>query len=173
MKNPEIPIISQPELEISMSNSKQDKSYSECSNKHQYEPVQSLLKFLQGNHWKMLPQIHQEVMNSWNIHKKFLQEEEIVKYSNGCNRLSSKPQIQNIKYWNNKKREVSKEEAPVASTRKPKANQPSQEEKKKKNNWRKQYAPSYRIPKIQKDAMGNYLNMARTLMALKEKEEQK
>ncbi|MBW0537095.1 hypothetical protein O181_076810 [Austropuccinia psidii MF-1] len=121
----------------------------------------------------MLPQIHQEVMNSWHIHTKFLQEEEIVKYSNGWNILSSKPQIQNIKDWHNKKRELSKEEAPVASTRKPKANQPSQEGKKKKNNWRKPYPPSYRIPKIQKDAMGDFLNMARTLMALKDKEEQK
>ncbi|MBW0501731.1 hypothetical protein O181_041446 [Austropuccinia psidii MF-1] len=74
--------------------------------------------------WEMLPQIHQGVMNSWHILKRFLKEEEIVRYSNGCNLLSSKPQIKKIKEYHAKKREVSKEEAPVASTRNPQANQP-------------------------------------------------
>ncbi|MBW0483714.1 hypothetical protein O181_023429 [Austropuccinia psidii MF-1] len=60
----------------------------------------------------------------------FLQEEEIVRYSNGWNPLSSKPQIKKIKDWHNKKREASKEEAPVASTSKPQVNQPPQEGKK-------------------------------------------
>ncbi|MBW0506167.1 hypothetical protein O181_045882 [Austropuccinia psidii MF-1] len=41
----------------------------------------------------MLPQIHQGVMNSWHILKRFLTEEEIVVYSNGWNPLSSKPQV--------------------------------------------------------------------------------
>ncbi|MBW0486901.1 hypothetical protein O181_026616 [Austropuccinia psidii MF-1] len=112
----------------------------------------------------MLPQIHQGGMNSWNILKKFLTEEEIVVYSNGWNPLSSKPQIKN--------KEASKEEAPVASTSKPQANQPPQERKKnKKQNLRKPYSPSYRIPKIQKDAMDNVFNMARSLMEFKDKEE--
>ncbi|MBW0529960.1 hypothetical protein O181_069675 [Austropuccinia psidii MF-1] len=69
---------------------------------------------------------------------------------------------------------ASKEEAPVASTSKPQANQPPQEGKKnKKNNWRKPYSPSYWIPKIQKDAMGNVFNMARILMEFKNKEDQR
>ncbi|MBW0525998.1 hypothetical protein O181_065713 [Austropuccinia psidii MF-1] len=79
---------------------------------------------------EMLPQIHQGVMNSWKILKKFLTEEEIVAYSNGWNPLSSKPQIQNIKEYHSKKKEASKEEAPVASTSKPQHNQPPQEGKK-------------------------------------------
>ncbi|MBW0472838.1 hypothetical protein O181_012553 [Austropuccinia psidii MF-1] len=74
--------------------------------------------------WEMLPQIHQGVMSSRYIIKKFFQEEERVRYSNGCNPLSSKPQIKMIKEWNNKKREARKEEASVASTRKPQANRP-------------------------------------------------
>ncbi|MBW0476814.1 hypothetical protein O181_016529 [Austropuccinia psidii MF-1] len=82
--------------------------------------------------WEMLPQIHQGVMSSWNILKKFLKEEEIVKYSNGYNPLSPKPQIKNIKEYHAKKKEVSKEEAPVASTRKPQANQLPKEGKKNK-----------------------------------------
>ncbi|MBW0581123.1 hypothetical protein O181_120838 [Austropuccinia psidii MF-1] len=70
--------------------------------------------------------------------------------------------------------EASKEEEPVASTSKPQANQPPQEGKKnKKKNWRKPYSPSYGIPKIQKDAMGNVFNMARTLMGFKDKEEER
>ncbi|MBW0555506.1 hypothetical protein O181_095221 [Austropuccinia psidii MF-1] len=66
--------------------------------------------------WEMLPQIHQGVMNSWNILKRFLKEEEIVRYSNGWNPLSSKPQIKNIKEYHTKKEEVTKEEAPRQPT---------------------------------------------------------
>ncbi|MBW0505202.1 hypothetical protein O181_044917 [Austropuccinia psidii MF-1] len=72
------------------------------------------------------------------------------------------------------KQEAKKEEAPVPSTSKPQANQIPQEGKKnKKKNWRKPYSPSYRIPKIQKDAMDNVFNMARTLMEFNDKEEQR
>ncbi|MBW0479191.1 hypothetical protein O181_018906 [Austropuccinia psidii MF-1] len=122
----------------------------------------------------MLPQIHQEVMKFWHIHKTFLKEDQIVKYSNGWNTLSSKPQIKDTKDWHNKKREESKEEAPLASTRKPQVRNPPQEEKKnRKKNWRKTYSPGYGIPRIQKDGMKNVLNLARSLMELKDKEEQR
>ncbi|MBW0477042.1 hypothetical protein O181_016757 [Austropuccinia psidii MF-1] len=66
--------------------------------------------------WEMFPQIHQVVMNSWNILKKFFKEEEIVRYSNGWNPLSSKPQIKNIKEYHAKKREAAKEKAPSQPT---------------------------------------------------------
>ncbi|MBW0591249.1 hypothetical protein O181_130964 [Austropuccinia psidii MF-1] len=124
--------------------------------------------------WEMLPQIHQGVMNSCHILRKFLKEEEIVRYSNGWNPLSSKPQIKNIKEYHSKKKEATKEEAPVPSMSKPQANPLPQEGKKnKKKNWRKPYSPSYRIPKILKDAMDNFFSMARTLMEFKDKEEQR
>ncbi|MBW0571419.1 hypothetical protein O181_111134 [Austropuccinia psidii MF-1] len=72
------------------------------------------------------------------------------------------------------KREASKQEAPVDSTSKPQANKlPQEGKKKKKKNRRKPYSPSYRIPKIQKEAMEIVFNMARNLMKLKEKEEQR
>ncbi|MBW0582550.1 hypothetical protein O181_122265 [Austropuccinia psidii MF-1] len=77
------------------------------------------------------------------------------------------------KEYHSEKREASKEVAPVASTSKPQVNQPPQEGKNKKKNWRKPYFPSYRIPKIQKDAMDNVFNMARALMEFKDKEEQR
>ncbi|MBW0582881.1 hypothetical protein O181_122596, partial [Austropuccinia psidii MF-1] len=142
---PEMPMISEPELELSISNSNRDESYSEGSNRHLHDPIQTILH-----------------------------EEEIVVYSNGWNPPSSKPDIKNIKEYHSKKKEASKEEAPVASTRKPQVNQPPQEGKKnKKKNLRKPYSPSYRIPKIQKDAIENVFNMARTLMEFKDEEEQR
>ncbi|MBW0526738.1 hypothetical protein O181_066453 [Austropuccinia psidii MF-1] len=49
---------------------------------------------------------------------------------------------------------------------------PKREEEQEKN-WRNPYSPSYRIPKIQNDAMDNVFNMARTLMEFKYKEEQR
>ncbi|MBW0583099.1 hypothetical protein O181_122814 [Austropuccinia psidii MF-1] len=112
--------------------------------------------------------------NSWHILKKFLKEEEIGRYSNRWNPLSSKPQIKNIKEFHAKKKEERKKEAPVSSTSKPQANQLPQEGKKnKKKHLRKPYSPSYRIPKIQKDSMENVFNMFRTLMEFKDKEEQR
>ncbi|MBW0565408.1 hypothetical protein O181_105123 [Austropuccinia psidii MF-1] len=112
----------------------------------------------------MLPQIHQGVMNSWHILRKLLKEEEIGRYSNGWNTLSSKPKIKKLKEYHAKKREESKEEAPVASTSKPQANQLSQDGKKnKKKNRRKPYSPSYRIPKIQKRCYGQCLQHGKNL----------
>ncbi|MBW0504349.1 hypothetical protein O181_044064 [Austropuccinia psidii MF-1] len=49
---------------------------------------------------------------------------------------------------------------------------PKREEGQEKK-LRKPYFPSYRIPKIQKDAIDNVFNMAITLMKFKEKEEQR
>ncbi|MBW0592972.1 hypothetical protein O181_132687 [Austropuccinia psidii MF-1] len=45
---PEMPIISEPELEICMSDSNRYKSHSECSNRHLHEPVQVVLHGVQG-----------------------------------------------------------------------------------------------------------------------------
>ncbi|MBW0558118.1 hypothetical protein O181_097833 [Austropuccinia psidii MF-1] len=47
-KVPEIFIISEPELEVSISNSNRDKSHSEGSNRHIYEPVKAVLHGAQG-----------------------------------------------------------------------------------------------------------------------------
>ncbi|MBW0588117.1 hypothetical protein O181_127832 [Austropuccinia psidii MF-1] len=82
--------------------------------------------------------------------------------------------MKKIKDYHAKTREATKEEAPVAATSKSQANPLHQEGKNnKKKNWRKPYSPSYRIPKIQKDAMDNVFNMARTLMEFKGKEEER
>ncbi|MBW0560138.1 hypothetical protein O181_099853 [Austropuccinia psidii MF-1] len=78
-----------------------------------------------------------------------------------------------MKEYHTKKEVETKEDPPVASTSKPQANPLPQEGKKnKKKKWRKPYSPSYRTPKIQKEAMDNVFNMDRTLMEFKNKEEQ-
>ncbi|MBW0561086.1 hypothetical protein O181_100801 [Austropuccinia psidii MF-1] len=170
----EMPIISEPELELSMSNLNRYKSHSEGSKRHLHVPVQAVLHKVKDKDWEMLPQIHQGVMNSWHILKKVLKEEEIVRYSNGCNPLSSKPQIKKINEYHAKKRAETKEEASIASTRKPQSNPLPQEGKKnKKKNWRNSYSPSHIIPKIQNDSMDNVFNMARTLIEFMDKEKQR
>ncbi|MBW0467483.1 hypothetical protein O181_007198 [Austropuccinia psidii MF-1] len=111
-------------------------------------PYKKYYMFYKDKDCKMLTQIQQGVMNYWHILKELLKEEEIVKYSYGCNPLPSKLQIKKIKYYHAKKREESKEKDPVGSTSKPQASQPTQEGKKKnKINWRKPYSSSYRIPR--------------------------
>ncbi|MBW0481385.1 hypothetical protein O181_021100 [Austropuccinia psidii MF-1] len=78
------------------------------------------------------------------------------------------------KYRSKDKGMAQQKEVPEASTRKPQANQHPQEGRKnKKKNWKKPYSPSCRIPRIQKDALENFSNMARNLMELKDKEEQR
>ncbi|MBW0488580.1 hypothetical protein O181_028295 [Austropuccinia psidii MF-1] len=84
---PEMSIISEPELELSTSNSKRYKSQSEGSDRPLHKPVQEVLHGVQGKDWEMWPQIHQRVMNSWHILNKFLKQDEIVRYSNGQNPL--------------------------------------------------------------------------------------
>ncbi|MBW0590576.1 hypothetical protein O181_130291 [Austropuccinia psidii MF-1] len=45
---------------------------------------------------------------------------------------------------------------------------PQEGKKSKEKNWRKPYSPSYRIAKIQKDAMDHAFNMERTLIESKD-----
>ncbi|MBW0559407.1 hypothetical protein O181_099122 [Austropuccinia psidii MF-1] len=72
--------------------------------------------------------------------------------------------MEKIKEYHAKKKEASKEEAPVASTSKPQANQlPQEGKKKKKKDWRRPYSPSYRIPKIQKRCHGQCLQHGQNL----------
>ncbi|MBW0576897.1 hypothetical protein O181_116612 [Austropuccinia psidii MF-1] len=142
-------MISEPELELSMSNSNRYKSHSEGSDRHLHEAVQTVLHSVQG---QGLGNVATNTPRSYE--------------------LLENPQ--NIKEDHAKKKEPTKEEVPVASTSKPQANPLPQEGKKNKNNnWKKPYFPSYRIPKIQKYAMENVFNMARTLMEFKDKEEQR
>ncbi|MBW0565643.1 hypothetical protein O181_105358 [Austropuccinia psidii MF-1] len=114
----EMPMISEPELELSMSNSNRYKSHSEGSNRHLHEPVQTVIHSVQrqglGNVASNTPRSDELLAHPENVP----QRQEIVRYSNGWNPLSSKPQIKKIKAHHAKKTEASKEEAPVAFTSK-------------------------------------------------------
>ncbi|MBW0555556.1 hypothetical protein O181_095271 [Austropuccinia psidii MF-1] len=151
---PEMPMISEPELELSMSNSNRYQSPLEGSNRHLQEPVQAVLHSVQrqglGNVATNTPRSDELLAHPQEAPQR------------GVNRVP------------HQKKEATKEEAPVASTNKPQANPLPQEGKKnKKKNWRKPYPASYRIPKNQKDAMDNVFNISRTLMEFKDKEEKK
>ncbi|MBW0560992.1 hypothetical protein O181_100707 [Austropuccinia psidii MF-1] len=117
-----------------MRNSNRYKSHSEGSNRHIHEQVKAVLHHVQGQELGSAATNPPRVMSSWHILKRFLKEEEIVRYPNGWNPLLSKPQIKKIKEYHAKKRGASREGAPVASTRKTQVNQPFQEGKKNKKN---------------------------------------
>ncbi|MBW0593115.1 hypothetical protein O181_132830 [Austropuccinia psidii MF-1] len=103
----------------------------------------------------MLPQIHQGVMNSWNI-LKFHKEEEIVKYSNGWSPLSSKPQFKKIKEYLAKKREANKAEAPSKHT------SPRREEEQEKE-LEKTIIPKLKDSKNPKRCHGQFLQHCQNL----------
>ncbi|MBW0561587.1 hypothetical protein O181_101302 [Austropuccinia psidii MF-1] len=153
-------MISEPELELGMSNSNRYKSHSEGSDRHLNGPVQAVLHIVQrqglGNVALNTPRsdeflAHPQKVPQRGGNSKIFQwmESTIIQTSNQTD--------QGVPFQN-----------------KPQANQLPQEGKNnKKTNWRKPYSPSYRISKMQKDAMDNVFNMARTLIEFKDKEEQR
>ncbi|MBW0590733.1 hypothetical protein O181_130448, partial [Austropuccinia psidii MF-1] len=102
-------------------------------------------------------------MSSWHILKRFLTEEEIVRYSDRWNPLSSKPQIKNIKEYHAKKKEAKKEEATVDSTRNPQASPIPQEGKKKKKELEKIIFPKLQDSKNPKRCHGQCLQHGQSL----------
>ncbi|MBW0589631.1 hypothetical protein O181_129346 [Austropuccinia psidii MF-1] len=103
-------------------------------------------------------------MHSWHILKEFLKEEDIVRYSNEWNPLSSKPQIKKIKEYYAKKKEKSKEEAQVASTSKPQANQlPQEGRKNKKKEFEETIFPNLKHPESPKRCLGKCLQHGQNL----------
>ncbi|MBW0572361.1 hypothetical protein O181_112076 [Austropuccinia psidii MF-1] len=158
---PEMPMISEPDLELSKNHIQRAQIDIYMSQYHQYYTL------YKDKDWDMLPQIHQGVMNSWHILKKLLKEEEIVRYSNGWNPLSSKPQIRKIKEDHAKKKEETKEEAPVTSTTKPQANPLPQEGKKnKKKNWKKTIFPKLQDSKNPKGCHGQCFQHGQNLYGI-------
>ncbi|MBW0505551.1 hypothetical protein O181_045266 [Austropuccinia psidii MF-1] len=101
---PDMPMISEPELELSMINSNRDNLHSEGLNRHLYEPVQALLHGVQGQGFGNVATNPLRSDELLAYPEKFLKEEEIVRYSNGWNPVSSKPQIKKIKEYYSKKK---------------------------------------------------------------------
>ncbi|MBW0582904.1 hypothetical protein O181_122619 [Austropuccinia psidii MF-1] len=166
---PYMPMISGPEFEISMSNFNRDKSHPEGSNRHLYEPLQAILHSVKGQQLGNVstnPSRSDELLAYPEKIPQRRGNSEIPQWMKFTITQTSNQEDKGIPFQ--KKKEESKAEAPF--TRKPQANKLPQEAKKiKKKNWRKPYSPSYRIPKIQKDAMHNVFNMARTFMEFKDK----
>ncbi|MBW0591525.1 hypothetical protein O181_131240 [Austropuccinia psidii MF-1] len=164
---PEIPMISEPELELSMSNSNRYKSHSEVSDRHLHEPVQAVLHSVQrqglGNADTNTPRSDE-----------LLAHPKKVPQRRGNSEILQWMESIIIQTSNQKDEAVPCQKRRRQPRKKPQANPLPQEGKKNKNkNWRKPYSPSYRIPKIQKDAMENVLNMAGILMEFEAKEKQR
>ncbi|MBW0569957.1 hypothetical protein O181_109672 [Austropuccinia psidii MF-1] len=123
--------------------------------------------------WKMMPPIHPLGMSSWNILKKFLKEQEIVRYSNGSNPLLSKAQIKNRKEYYSKKREEGKQEAPVASTSK--AHQPTSPrgEEEQEKELEEAIFPKLQYSKNPKICHGQYLQHGQNLDGIQGQRETK
>ncbi|MBW0593884.1 hypothetical protein O181_133599 [Austropuccinia psidii MF-1] len=95
---PEVPVISKPELEPTISSSNRDNHIQRHKMDIYMRQYKQYYMVHKDKNWEILPQAHQGVINSWHILKKFFKEEEIVKYYNGWNPLSSKSKIKKIKY---------------------------------------------------------------------------
>ncbi|MBW0592230.1 hypothetical protein O181_131945 [Austropuccinia psidii MF-1] len=147
---------------------------------------------------ELLPSLWIGTMNSYPQVKKLMGPEKMEDLLKGWTSISCKVQVQQIKDLLKNQRMLSEDqkkklsqgkdnspvEAPQVSKSKslpqqvpkkgeqiPKSNQKG---KKKANpKWNKPYPQNYRIPKKDKIAMDNVLNMARTLMEFKNKEEER
>ncbi|MBW0551430.1 hypothetical protein O181_091145 [Austropuccinia psidii MF-1] len=167
-------MISEPELELSMSNSSRDKSHSEGSNRYLDDPVQAVLHSVQG---QILQNVATNPPRSNELPaypEKFPQRggnSEILQLMESTIIHTSNEEDKGIKC----QKERGKQGRSPSSFYQKASSQPNfaRREETKKYNWRKPYSPSYRIPKIQKYSMENVFKMARTLMEFKDKEEQR
>ncbi|MBW0514903.1 hypothetical protein O181_054618 [Austropuccinia psidii MF-1] len=135
-------------------------------------------------------------MNSYLQVKNFMGPEKTEELLKGWTPMSCKGQVQPLKAWlknqsmlsedQKKKLAKGKENSPVedpqASTsknppqklpNKPKQSPKTNQKGKAKPKWNKPYLQNYRIPKKEKTSMDNVFNMVRTLMKLKNKEEER
>ncbi|MBW0485248.1 hypothetical protein O181_024963 [Austropuccinia psidii MF-1] len=129
---PEMPMISEPELELSMSNSNRYKSHSEGSDRHLHEPVRTVLHSVQG---KELENVATNTPRSDELleHPQKVSQRggnsEILQWMESTIIQTSNQKYQGVPF---QKEEVAKEEVPVASTGKCQSNPLPQEAKKNK-----------------------------------------
>ncbi|MBW0593240.1 hypothetical protein O181_132955 [Austropuccinia psidii MF-1] len=171
---PEMPPISEPELGLSISNSHMYQLHSEGSDRHLHEPVQAVLHSVQrqglGDFASNTPRSDELLAHPENVPQRG-GNSDILQWMESTIIQTSNQKDQGVpcqKKGGNQGRSPSSfyQKAPSQPI-------PQKGKKNKKKNWRKPYSPIHRIPKIQKDAMNNNLNMARTLMEFKDKEEQR
>ncbi|MBW0499110.1 hypothetical protein O181_038825 [Austropuccinia psidii MF-1] len=171
---PEIPIISESELELSISDLNRYKSPLGGSDRHLHEPVQAILHSVKG-------QGLGNVATNTPSSDELLTHPQKVPQRGGNIEILQLIQSTIIQTSNQKdqglpcQKEGSNQGRSPISFHQQAPSQPiyPRREKNKKRNWRKPYSPNYRMAKVQKDAMDNVFNMARTLMEFKDKEEQR
>ncbi|MBW0478367.1 hypothetical protein O181_018082 [Austropuccinia psidii MF-1] len=142
-------------------------------------------------------------MNSYLHIKSFLCQMKTLELLGGWSPLPCKDKVKKVKSWlknhsllsidQKNKLEMTpdlEKEGPVVSTSSKPASEVSQEKQKEpkkkqrgpkihqekgkgKANWHRPYPPGYRIPKLEPSAMDSVFNMARTLMELKAKEQER
>ncbi|MBW0562309.1 hypothetical protein O181_102024, partial [Austropuccinia psidii MF-1] len=153
--------------------------------------------------WEIYPSLWQGGMNSYLQIKSFLGQEETIELLGGWSPFSCKDKVKKIKNWLknqslfsiDQKKELKMTPAletgvPVASTTSNPApemskDKPNRAQKnwrgpknhhckgKGKANWHRPYPQGYRIPKLEPSAMDSVFNMARKLMELKAKEQER
>ncbi|MBW0588042.1 hypothetical protein O181_127757 [Austropuccinia psidii MF-1] len=128
-------------------------------------PIQKLVqKPLAGGHELLLT--HQELSGSGEDHRTLRTEERVVNDSrfgdrgpSGVYQLQSAPEVSK-----------DKPKGPQKKNRGPKNHQGKG---KGKANWHRPYPQGYRIPKLEPSAVDSVFNMARTLMELTAKEQER
>ncbi|MBW0592196.1 hypothetical protein O181_131911 [Austropuccinia psidii MF-1] len=157
---PEMPMISEPELELSISDSNRNKAHSEGSNRHLHEPVQTVLHSVQrqglGNVAPNTPRSDELLAHPEKVPQRG-GNSEILQWMESTIIQTSNQKDQGVpcqKEGGNQGRSPSSFYQQAASQ----PTSPRREEEQEK--------------KLQ-DAMENVFNMARTLMEFKDKEEKK
>ncbi|MBW0551335.1 hypothetical protein O181_091050 [Austropuccinia psidii MF-1] len=152
--------------------------------------------------WKIFPSLWKGVMSSYLHMKSFLGQEKTIELLGGWSPFSCKKKVKRLKNWLknqsllsvDQKKELEMtpalEEGPVASASSIPAPEASKEKpkgpkKKKKGpknhqgkgkgkgNWHRPYPQGYRIPKLKPSAVDSVFNMARTLMEVTAKEQER
>ncbi|MBW0492291.1 hypothetical protein O181_032006 [Austropuccinia psidii MF-1] len=165
-------LISDPELKLSISNSNRYKSHSEGSDRHLHEAVQTVLHSVQRqgvvNVATNTPRSDEPLAHP----QKFPQRggnSEILQWMESTIIQTSNKKDQGVPCQN---KGGNKGRSPSSFFQQAPSQLAFQEGKKnEKKNWRKSYSPSYRIPKIQKNALNNVFNMAISFMEFKDKEQ--
>ncbi|MBW0593320.1 hypothetical protein O181_133035 [Austropuccinia psidii MF-1] len=159
-----MPMISEPELELSMSNSNRYKSHSEGSDRHIHEPAQAVIHSVQrqglGNVASNTPRsdellAHPQKVTQRGGNSEILQCMESTIIQTSTQKYQGVPCQEGGIQGRSPSTHYQQAPSQPTSTRRG-----AEQEK----NWRKPYPPSYRISKIQKDSMANVFNMARNLM---------
>ncbi|MBW0570156.1 hypothetical protein O181_109871 [Austropuccinia psidii MF-1] len=177
--------------------------FSSGRNRNISMPIQKLVQSSQGRRMGNMPKPLAGAMNSYLHIKSFLGQENTIELLGGWSPLSCKYKVKKIKNWLKKqsllsidqKKELEmtpalETEAPVASTSskpapevsKDKLKGPQKKQRGPKNhqgkgkgkaNWHRPYPQGYRIPKLEPSAVDSVFHMARTLMELTAKKQER